>query len=248
MKLHHLFCTALMLTGLFLVSGCIKMNVTQSIQPSGTAHLRVVYDMTAMVESFQDIDESGQPEDLSIIKPEDAAQSCEDFKSEATWSNATCTVEGYVFTMEGDVQLESPAFEVIASLGKTTYQYDLKNLYTLLESVGDSQGQDFSEEGLQTYKDYVEYTGIELTYSLQMPGNITQTNVGEIQDDGSTVVIDLFDMAGMESATVVAEEKNVSWLWIGVGGGVIILGLGGFLALKKKKGDSEVPIDTAPAQ
>lgn len=234
---RSLFASTVGLVGVMLLSGCIKMDVQQTVNTDGSSHMKVVYDMTGMVESMQSMDDGTNPDALSIITPEDAQASCDQFTTETSWANPTCSIEGYVFTMEGDVQLESPAFTSSKGLTSTSYNYDLKDLYTQLQAVGDSQGQEFSDTALKEQKEYVEFTGIELTYTLTMPGTITTSDVGTISEDGTNVTINLFDMAELESAHVVSEVKSAPWLWIGggVGGLIVVLGLVGFM-MKKKKG------------
>lgn len=236
----------LALSGLLLLSGCIKMTVNQTIDTDGSSHMEVVYDMTAMVDSVQSMDDGSNPDALSIITPEDAQASCDQFASETAWANPTCSIEGYVFTMGGDVQLVSPEFTTSKGLGGTNYSYDLKNLYTQLQAVGDSQGQEFSDTALKEQKEYVELTGIELTYTLTMPGTITSTDVGTISEDGSSVTIDLFDLADLESAQVVSEVASVPWLWIAIGGGALIVVIGGVVVMKKKKPAMPAATPTAP--
>lgn len=237
----------LTIVGLLVLSGCIKMTVTQTLETSGKTHLTVLYDATAMMESIQSMGEAGG-EDLPEPDPSETQKACDDFFAKTTWENPTCVIEGYAFTMGGDTTVTTPAFEATKGVGAMTYRYDLKNIYTLLQAVGEAQGQEFSDTALMEQKDYVEVSGIELTYTLQMPGTITKTDVGTIQEDGSTVMINLFDMAALETAYVESEVKSTPWAFI-VGGLVILVVLGGVGAMvmkKKKAKDPIAPTATTP--
>lgn len=265
MKPRRIYITSAALMSLLVLSGCIKMTVTQTIENSGKSHVEVVYDATEMMQSLEgfsdtqevlDAETAGTEDatttedpaddvDTYLVSDEDSQKSCDDFYAQTTWENPSCTFEGYVFSMSGDVTLTAPAFEASSGVGGTTYRYDLKNVYDVLSAVSSSQGQDFSDESLKEQKDYVEMTGIELTYTLTMPGTITTTDVGTIQEDGKTVVIDLFELPDYETAFIESKESGTPWLWIGIGALVVVLGVGGFMVMKKKKGGR---VETAPAQ
>jgi hypothetical protein len=215
--------------GMLFFSGCITMDVQHNIQADGASHISVLYDITEMMASLE-----GLSEEAAQGETPDPEESCAEFYEKTTWENSNCEINGWIFTMSGDTQLTEPAFTSNGS----TYSYDLKNVYTLLNAVSESQGQDFSDEALTEQKEMVELTGITLTYNVTFPGPISEATVGEIGEDGKTLIINLFDIAETDNASVKGDIDGSSGfnplLLIGV---LVILALGGggFMMSKKKK-------------
>jgi hypothetical protein len=223
--------TALALVAMAFLGGCIKMNVNQTISDSGKSSIEVIYDMQEFASYMEGMGEEG---DETSLTDEDMQESCTEFYEQTTWENANCEVADWVFTMSGDVTLSDTAWEDTGS----TYRYDLKNLYELLNAVGESQDQEFSDEALKEQKDMVELTGIELTYTLTMPGPITKADVGTIQeDDPNTVVVNLFDLADVETAYVESAKGGMNTTMLIVVGAVILVVVAGVvvMATRKKK-------------
>lgn len=236
-------------TTLLILSGCIKMDVQQTINMDKTSHIKVVYDasefvsyMTSMGDSFSEdtttTDDTTATDDTAVTDDTTTTDStttdpnaelltgfeeaCDEFLAQTTWTNPACTSQDYVFTMAGDISLtDSTALTTSKGATGTVYRYDLKELYTQLNAVGESQDQDFSDAALQEQKEFADMSGITLTYTLTMPGTIDKADVGIISEDGTTVSINLFDMAGLESAYVESTVKGMPWLYIG--GGILLL-------------------------
>lgn len=235
---------------LFLLSGCIKMDVTQTINADKTSHIEVIYDasefvsyMTSMEDSFEEnttTDESATEDstttDLNTEFLTGFEKACDEFLAQTTWTNPTCTSQNYIFTMAGNLSLtDSAALTTSKSATGTVYRYDLKDLYTQLNAVGESQDQDFSDAALQEQKEFANMSGITLTYMLTMPGTFDKADVGTISEDGKTVTINLFDMAGLESAYVESTVTGIPWLYIGGGVLLLVIVVGGVMMMKGKK-------------
>jgi len=239
MKKSHLSLLVGVITLLFL-SGCIKMNIQQTINADKTSHIEMTYDasefvsyMTSMGDSFSEDATTTDP-NADLLASFDEA--CTTFLAETTWANPTCISQDYVFAMAGDISLaDDPALTVGKGATGTVYRYDLKNLYTQLNAVGTSQGQDFSDTSLQEQKEFADMSGITLTYTLTMPGTITKYAVGTLSEDGATVSINLFDMAGLESVYVESTVKGMPWLYIGGGVLLLVVVIGGVTMMKGKK-------------
>jgi len=139
-------------------------------------------------------------------------QTCENFTKNTTWKNAECILEDDIMTLRGDIILNTSYFEVDRSIPYITYRYDATNINNIIEDAS-----------------------IEMTYTLEMPGEIVSSDLGKIK--GNTVTIDMFDLMEEEHVYVESRESNTVWnvaiiLTIGV---VIVIAASIVIYNRKKK-------------
>ena len=133
--------------------------------------------------------------------------------------------------------LSEPAFKVNKSLLKTTYEYDLVKAMDSVSEKGGSQ-EEFeipNAEEVSQAKAMMELMGLEITYSLEMPGKITESTVGIIEDGKLTV--DIFEIAGKDSLYVKSEEAGSGLILIILVVVLVVVGAGAGAAvfvLRKK--------------
>lgn len=230
----------LILISVLFISGCISMDVKQKINRDGTSEIEIIYDLSAILGMAEQLgNSSGQQGNISVGEgsKENFTQACEGFNKEMKLKNAKCvTTEDYKIIINFDTSLENnPAFKVSRSIPYITYEYDVKNVYNILSDLpsvnqggtGESQQEKFSDEELIQAKS-MKAMGVKYSYTLEMPGKISKTDVGNVQEN--KVVIDMFDMIGKEHIYVQSKELNllydlaiVAIILILVGGAAILL-------------------------
>ena len=138
-------------------------------------------------------------------------QACSRFYEKTTWKNANCKVtDDYKIIMSGELSLkDNTAFEISRSIPYITYKYDIKNIYSILSDVSESQEQEISDIELNKTEPTNGLMGMELKYILEMPGKITKADMGEIEDN--RITIDMIDMVEKEHIYVESQELNLLW-------------------------------------
>ena len=177
------------------MSGCINIDVKQIIEKDGMSEITIEYNMSGM---------------LDMIPEEDMDEAQENFLLNTTWDNAECEFVDGILIMTGSLDV-SDVLEVTETDSGTLYKYDAKNVYNIFNEAADDENS-ISDETMGD-SELGEQMGISYTFTLTMPGEITNSTVGVI--DGNTVVIDMFDLPDHEHAYVESKEDKKSVSGIG---------------------------------
>ncbi|MCX8190479.1 MAG: hypothetical protein N3F05_04630 [Candidatus Diapherotrites archaeon] len=222
---------------LIVVSGCIKLNVNQQIRSDGTSRIEMVYDMSGLYEMAKS--QGGDTSEMDA----NMANMCKNFNSDGKLKNAKCEVTSdYKVIASGEFVMAehsvfSKAFKVNHSIPYTTYQFDAKAIFNGLPGSG-SADTNFSEASLRQLKQSAGLMGIVMTYNVEMPGQITKAEVGEIK--GNIVSINIFDLVDREHAYIESQELNVFAIAIAIVVIVVLL-LVVILVLFKRRKSSIAP-------
>lgn len=212
-----------------LFGGCMKVNVTQVIESDGTSHVEIVNDLSA-IAGLGDLnqaslgglgDAAADPaaSDQLADFEQNLEAACDDYYRDTKLQNPSCERKDYVVTMAGDYDIPDTAFTVKKSIPYVTYTYDAKEVISTLGQTGGEQAKQFDEDALAQAKAGASLVGMELNYTVTMPGKeILTTDVGEISE--TKVEINIFDLIGSDETTI--QSRNVNWLWIGI---LIVVGL-----------------------
>lgn len=219
----------LMIALLVSMSGCIDIEANQKINSDGSSEVELIYDFSGLNESAEMYGSVDDQQDDSMI------QTCENFTKNTTWKNAECILEDDIMTLRGDIILNTSYFEVDRSIPYITYRYDATNINNIIEDASIGEEQETVEESMGGMKAMAAMFGIEMTYTLEMPGEIVSSDLGKIK--GNTVTIDMFDLMEEEHVYVESRESNTVWnvaiiLTIGV---VIVIAASIVIYNRKKK-------------
>lgn len=220
--------TSLLLLVVFLLSGCMKINMKVVIMDK--EHASIEMKMLFQEEIFTQYGASTD-DFYSSIKEE------EQFKDwEITETKETIDGGNYIGVILTSPKNSDMIKEMLDGLQVT--EKDGKKTYTLMTSPGALDSEDFSSEfeGMGYSIDQMKKLGFEMTVSFQMPCDITESSVGEV--DGDTVTIDLLalmngDYDGQSLRIVAAEGGSSSNLWLYLGIGVAVVAILAFIIIKK---------------
>lgn len=195
-----------MIALLVSMSGCLDIEANQKINSDGSSEVELIYDFSALEESADEFGGSvDEQQDDSMV------QACENFTINTTWKNAECIMEDGKMTFSGEVMLNSSYFEVDNSVPYITYKYDVTDINNIIEDagIGGDQEQDSTSESMGDIKNMAELFGIEMTYTLEMPGEVISTDLGEIKDN--KVTINMLDLPDDGPVYVESREPNTVW-------------------------------------
>ena len=226
------------------MSGCINIEANQKINNDGTSEIELIYDFSALEEASSEygaIDED---------QGQDTEQMCKDFLKNTTWKNAECRItdNDSKIMISGEISLlGDPHFEIVKSIPYITYRYDVTDINNIMEdaSIVEEQEEDDLEDSLVEMKSMAAMLGIEMTYTLEMPGEIVSSEMGTIRNNKA--VIDMLDLMEEEDPVYVeSRELNLTAIVIS---GIVIVAM--FTALtvlymnkKKKKHNADEDVST----
>ncbi|MEM4598421.1 MAG: hypothetical protein QW400_01910 [Candidatus Diapherotrites archaeon] len=180
---------------------------------SSDSRVEIVYDMSGIYEMVK-----SQGADTSQFD-KNMADMCKNFNADGKLRNAKCEVTSdHKLIASGEFTMAEhaafgPAFKVNNSIPYITYQFDAKSIFTGMPST-ESSDTNFSEASLRQLKQSAGLMGITMTYNVEMPGQITKAEVGEIK--GNVVSINMFDLVDREHAYIESQELNVFAIGIGL--------------------------------
>lgn len=257
MRVHQLATLSIVIASLTMLGGCMKVSVDHRIESDGSSHVEIVNDLSALaglgdlnntsLGSLGDAAADPAASDQLADFEANLEAACDDFYRDTSLQNPTCEREGYVVTMNGDYTIPESAFTVKKSIPYITYTYDAKEVINALGQTGGEQAKQFDEAALAQAKAGASLVGMELTYTVTMPGKeIVETNVGEATD--TNVEINIFDLIGNDATTI--QSQAVNWIWVGililVGVAIVMIGvITLMMVIKKKRKAANVPAGLA---
>ncbi len=174
---------------LLFSSGCLKMDIYETINSDGSSDRKVSMDLSAMPEEYlEGSDVCGEMSESDYLGTMD----CE---------MTGCEMVDSVVTMTAHCEEVSPSSDLAIEPGllETTYTY----------TFGREAATDSSYSGTEASQ--LKAMGLEINYYLKMPGGVVSTSYGEIVN-GSIVKIDMIELAldrSTNEVTVVSKEVNL---------------------------------------
>jgi hypothetical protein len=205
------------------LSGCINIDGEQTINEEGFSQVELKLDVSQLMEMSNQMGEGSQ----------DTENPCESYdneynktQTEIDFSMQCNYDEKGIITLSGSKQLnENDNLIIEKSLFKTTYTYNPKKIIETQLNMLDQEDSDMSSEGiLEEGKQY----GIELVYTLQMPGIIVDSDTIGIVSEENKIEYDLYEVDSLDELEVISEVENTNMKYIvygGVGLGVLILSI-----------------------
>lgn len=227
--MNRIFKMSALLAGVaLLVTGCFKVDIQHAIKKDGSSHVVMVNDVSALenLGGLNDLSLGGLGDvtnggvDTSEVEA-NLDSACDDFYKETTLVNPNCVRDGYVITMEGDTLLTEEMFTVKKSIPYITYSYNAANVFSILGDTGGEQSEQLSSDAIKEAKAGAELVGMELNYTINMPGTVVSAAVGEIDAETNTVTMDVFELVDQPEALVTAQALN--WMWLIITGGILVV-------------------------
>ncbi len=224
---------------LLVFSGCIQVHITQKIHSNYNSDVSIEMDMSGIAGMMDSMDSNSPDSSTSSF-----SSYCDDLDEEgikSMLSNFKCEVdeENYIAKFSGTFSLiGTGALKIEPSLFSTKYIYDASKGQEFLDSMNsndsdiDSPIGDYSEMTEAQIKQ-MKAMGVELIYTVEMPGTITKTEVGEIKDN--KVVIDLLEASGKENYYIESEESNLVPIIAIAVAVILVLALVFIFVVKRKK-------------
>jgi len=180
-----------------LLIGCIKIDITETIQPDGTAKVVFNYDVSELAKAQKDLEKTTKPNPRSGSSSSSIGiTGCASFLKESPppkeITNVECVDTGeHSFRLTADQKLPRRMFIVRKANDKTVYLYRIQNANALVEnnlSQGDIPTAEEEAMGAELSRSMIQGT-----FTLTMPGRITIAPGGTIK--GNTVTYDIHDLA-----------------------------------------------------
>jgi hypothetical protein len=239
---------ALVLVALIILfSGCVKLHVNQKIHSNLDSDYEVKMDLSGFANAAKSMGSMYSDSSSNFIEEFDKnfAGMCNDiqenneFIKELSDFKCSVDVEKHTLTFSGTRSLKDDSSLTVERGLFNKYIYDVSKGKEFLSSMNSGNNQNLlnstqlSAEELEAQKAYLKSMGFEMVYTLEMPGTITKTEIGEIKDN--KVVIDLLDLTGKENFYVESEELNAFYVVSIAAAITLILALLVILLVKFKK-------------
>lgn len=210
---------AFALIALILVSGCVSIGLEQELNKDGTSVVTEEIDLSGFMSAAAEMgnDSSTSSSDFEEM----ALEACEPFEddpeAECTYSLSDYTITvstettpeegGYTFTSEADFPNVKYVFQT-DQLPKIDVNLDLGG-----EAGGEAEEMEeeiirFTDSDAPQSAASMKMMGVEITYTIIMPGEITEARNGIINEEGEAVydVLDL--MEEQQTIEVTSEESD----------------------------------------
>lgn len=207
--------TPLLLLAILFSSGCVSIELEQRIDSEGKAFTTTRIDFSKFAEIEKTMSQDlNLGEGMVIQEPAvldlntQLKEMCTEFSAQTKLKNSSCRTEGYTVITSGETTLGEPAFKKRKSLLYTYYEYNAIEALESLEGVSeltDSQEVDVTNaEDASKSSAMLELMGIELSYSLEMPGTIVESSAGTIS--GNKIDLGFDDLIGKKDLYVKSRE------------------------------------------
>jgi len=201
-----------------LVSGCIKINVDQKISSNGIMDTTMEIDYSQLANAIPQA-EGTQPPDFSTF----CEQQREQFEARENLISFKCTSpEKFKSVITAKERLDGSIFIKEDGLLATKYRYDLGAYQKYAEQFSNNQQiQGLPDDGQANISELTDeqiqqlaLAGFEITYTVEMPGTITTTNIGKIENN--KVVISLAELSKLNDPNTkkVIISEQTSFLFV----------------------------------
>lgn len=196
-NIRLLLCVVLLLP---LLSGCITMEAKQKIERNGKTSVQALahISISQLKESSQGIAEDVGEQIGSTSKGEMTVSLIECASLTTILQNVRCIKKGEdTMFISGTTQLEEPAFTVKKSGVKSIYIYHMSDVLRVLSNPD-------TPTTIESLKETPQFAQVRLTYTIIMPGKITQADIGKVK--GKAVTFNLMSLIKKPEAIVRSEE------------------------------------------
>lgn len=223
--MNMFFRTGAILSVAMLLSGCIRIDITQTVDTTGGAQVELLYDLTKFAEMSKDSKESdGKNTDgalsIGMYGPSSSSASsagtdvmgCSQFKERQTdeppvpLTNILCVDKApNVFMLTGTQKLRHSEFTRRRSGKKTVYLYKIQNANKLIQSQqkGVESDPSISKDSGQFDSELMNSI-LQGTFTVIMPGHITKSPGGVVA--GNRVTFKFTDFPLKRGGVIQSEE------------------------------------------
>lgn len=198
------------------LAGCINLTMTQVIEPTGTMHVTMLYDLSKFAEmgdSLDDVTSQGHTKKPSRSSSSSSStEDCASFRKQQTEKpnrrikNIMCTDKGpNKFEVSGTIKLSRSEFIRRIAGKKTLYLYRIDKIGATVDPDTQKQMQS-STDGSDTMSADAFKMLISGTLTITMPGPITKSPIGTIK--GNTVTIKWEDLLSKPRGFIQAEVAS----------------------------------------
>lgn len=194
---------------LVLLFGCIEVETYHKQNSDGSAEITQTMDLSGYVDTMISMNQMNNGEELDLDElAESFDEACVNMTDEMD-VECTANSEDWTITISGHIDAEDAfyEFEVKEEFLSKKYLLTVDELpdfgYNDDGQLGSGSITDPSNaEGISMLQSY----GVEMTYVIEMPGEITSAEYGEIE--GNTVTFDLLEMMEEEEEIFVTSEES----------------------------------------
>ena len=207
-----------LLVALVVVSGCIKVEIRETVNATGISDMAIKMDMSNFPT------QEGQEE----INP------CDDMTAEdaeVPLTNVQCSYEDKIVTVTGQYDRSG---QQALTIDGTEYSFDIKNA---IEEMGEGDSaQELPEDPAQIQQ--LKAMGLSYDYYVKLPGTVVEQKGGELQSDGSVKfdILELPSEAYVKSSTTATgigiPGFDTTTILIGIAV-VIVVGVAAVIFLKR---------------
>jgi hypothetical protein len=227
-----------------LLSGCISISYEQKFDASGSSTLTQRMDFTRLVDLSKQVQNNSSPSQPSVA--DSLQQSCGNYTGKVD----SCKVEGNELVIVRSLKLGDKMydFKVESEFPNKVYVLTVdylpnSDLNSGLEfALGSSGGAGLGSSGLNNANRLSEMPkstpnglktmGIDLTYVVEMPAEVSSASVGKIS--GKTVKIDLVE-AMQNQEPIVIKSKELDAVSVGIAAGAVLVVIAGAAFLFSRK-------------
>ncbi|MBD3389922.1 hypothetical protein GF415_03115 [Candidatus Micrarchaeota archaeon] len=210
---------AVAFVALVLVSGCVSIGLEQELNKDGTSLVTEEIDLSGFISAASEMgnDSSTSASDFEEM----ALEACEPFQDDPE-TECTYSLQDYTLTVSKEITPEEGGYTFTQEADfpnvKYVFQTDqLPKIDVNLELGGEAGGEaeDMEEETIRFTDSDAPQTAasmkmmsVDITYTIIMPGEITEARNGIINDEGEAVydVLDL--MEEKQTIKVTSEESD----------------------------------------
>ncbi|MFP3950059.1 MAG: hypothetical protein ACLFUZ_03125 [Candidatus Micrarchaeia archaeon] len=207
------------IVALVLVSGCVSIDLEQELKKDGTSVVTEEIDLSGFISAASEMgnDSSTSASDFEEM----ALEACEPFESDAeaectySLSDYTITVSkeitpeegGYTFTRQAEFPNVEYVFQT-DQLPKVDVNLELDEAAGGEAPAMEDETIRFTDSDAPQTAASMKMMSVEITYTILMPGEITEARNGIINDKGQAVydVLDL--MEEQQTIKVTSEESD----------------------------------------
>lgn len=183
-----------------LLTGCIKIDIAQTIEADGSARVVLNYDVSELQKTEEEINKNLNTNPRVRRSSSSSSRSgitgCDSFLKESPPPKEITNIEcvdtsEYSFRLTADQKLPRRMFVIRKANDKTVYLYRIQNANALVESNLSKKSDPTAEEA--EMGEELARSIIQGTFTLTMPGKIIVAPGGVIS--GNTVTYDIHDLA-----------------------------------------------------
>ncbi|MFH0884715.1 MAG: hypothetical protein V1861_03325 [Candidatus Micrarchaeota archaeon] len=210
-----------------LFSGCISIDYTQKVDREGNSVITQNVDLSALLSANQDFASSESQ----------LSGACSNISQSG--NDSQCSYTSGVMTITKSVKASDNLyiFNKSSEFPYIIYTLEVRKVPQIASSEGLSSGagsapqtdSDFKDPSAKLGAATLKAAGASMTYSVEMPGEITSAENGDLVTDESGKKIAKYDVLDLmtEGEYIVVKSKELDMVLLSIVGGGIVLLIGG---------------------